>query len=126
MDKSCYENLLNSIKSKETPNKLKKNHQMNKYRQCAHFKAHSTGEKERRSFYFVSSSRSFTIPYLLSFHRFFQMRYFLLEIFPWLLGMKVPKRENNKKTIKESWRQRRKQSETKTVFDYVRKYIILF
>ncbi|PAV86115.1 hypothetical protein WR25_24435 isoform B [Diploscapter pachys] len=48
----------------------------------------------------------------------FWMRYFLLEIFPWLLGMKVPKRENNKKTIKESWRQRRRQSETKTVFDY--------
>ena len=50
MDKSCYENLLNSIKSKETPNKLKKNHQMNKYRQCAHFKAHSTGEKKDAPF----------------------------------------------------------------------------
>ncbi|GMT11850.1 hypothetical protein PFISCL1PPCAC_3147 [Pristionchus fissidentatus] len=49
----------------------------------------------------------------------FWMRWLLLEWAPWLLRMRLPKRENTLSTIKQSWAERMDSDEdTKTAFDY--------
>ncbi|CAI5451125.1 unnamed protein product [Caenorhabditis angaria] len=70
---------------------------------------------------------SFTV-YVQSFHfrnhqvherMGFWMRFVLLEWSPWILRMKMPDRENNYKTLKHSWEERkRRESVARTAFEY--------
>ncbi|EFO87651.1 CRE-ACR-15 protein [Caenorhabditis remanei] len=70
---------------------------------------------------------SFTV-YVQSFHfrnqhvherMGFWMRFILLEWSPWVLRMKMPDRDNNVKTLKDSWKERnRRESMARTAFEY--------
>lgn len=53
-----------------------------------------------------------------------KMRYILLEWIAFILQMRQPKRENNLKTIKDSWQQRKNRSkEDRTAFSYVKFFL---
>ncbi|PIC22787.1 hypothetical protein B9Z55_016724 [Caenorhabditis nigoni] len=48
-----------------------------------------------------------------------QMRFILLEWSPWLLRIKMPDRDNNMATLKDSWKMRnRRESMARTAFEY--------